>query len=208
MRTRRAPALVALAATLAMAVAVSSASANRLSISNPKFRITWTTLEFIIGTGATFVRCGVTLEGSFHSATIRKIIGALLGNVTRAVVRSEACTGGRARFLPESLPWHVAYNGFTGMLPNITSFTTAFKGVRFELFALGISCLYADNGTLSISGSFLPEASRIPEFIFEPEAQIPRFSGNRELCGPTAGLQEDGQVFLLGNTSRISLTLI
>jgi len=124
MHTRSKLALAGLAATLLMAFAVNSASANHLSVSSQNFRLVWTALTFFgEGTGSTenTIICPVTLEGSFHSSTLAKVIGALIGHVTRATVVGTSCTGGRATILQETLPWHVTYEGFSGTLPRITA---------------------------------------------------------------------------------------
>src|SRR5215218_2592066 len=128
MRTSVKLILTALAASLLLAAAVSTASAARLSTSNQNLRLTFTSLEFE-GSEIT-IRCQVTLEGSFHTRTIAKVAEALTGAVTKAIVKSETCTGGRGAAFngvetyngtttPNTLPWHVQYKGFTGTLPNI-----------------------------------------------------------------------------------------
>jgi len=107
-----------LGAALAMGLAVGSVSANRLSVSNRNFRITWTELMFT--SGATSISCPLTLEGSFHYWTIAKVERALIGNISRASFGSASCPGGHATALQETLPWHVTYDGFRGVLPRIT----------------------------------------------------------------------------------------
>jgi len=128
----------ALAATLLLSLAVGGASANRLSLSENQFDIRWGALEFVPSSGST-VRCPVTLLGTFHSQTIRKVINNLIGAVDHAVVANALCVGGRATVLTATLPWHVRYNGFTGTLPNITGVGLTLVGASFRI----------DNGTLS-----------------------------------------------------------
>src|SRR5438270_9952949 len=106
-------------ATVMMALAVSSASAAHLSTGNQNFRTVYTSLNFAEPSGFFgTISCRVTMEGSFHSATIAKVIGSLIGYVTRATAAT--CTGGGATINQPSLPWHVRYGGFTGTLPSIT----------------------------------------------------------------------------------------
>lgn len=107
--------LASLAATLAMAFAVSSASANHLSTSHGSlFKNVFASLAFK-GLGITNTACPVTMEGSFHSATISKVVGSLIGAVTHVTVGT--CTTGHATVLSETLPWHIQYGGFREVLP-------------------------------------------------------------------------------------------
>src|SRR5580765_3632601 len=108
MRTRSKLLLAALATTAFMSIAVSSANARRFEISNQRFRAVWTFLEFTAN--GHVILCPVTLEGSFHSRTLSKVSGQLIGYVTNAFVPATECvTGGRARALTETLPWHMQY---------------------------------------------------------------------------------------------------
>ena len=131
--------LAGLMATLLLSAAVATASANRLSTSSQNFRAVWTPLTFAPGP----VECNVTLEGSYHSATITKTVGALIGYVTRASVDNRSCTGGHATVLTETLPWHIRYRGYTGTLPNISGVVTGMVGSAFrvEINFFGASCL-------------------------------------------------------------------
>jgi hypothetical protein len=63
-----------LTASLLMGLAVSSATAGRLSTTNTRFRLTWAALRFADATSETGINltCRVTLEGSFHSAPYAK----------------------------------------------------------------------------------------------------------------------------------------
>src|SRR5262249_53103334 len=83
--------------------------------SNRNFGARWATLELVSSVGT--VRCPITMEGSFHSQTFSKVIGALIGYVTKATAFTGNCSGGTASVEGESLPWHVQYGGFIGTLP-------------------------------------------------------------------------------------------
>jgi len=109
--------LLLLTVSLGMCVFVSLAPASRLSLSETAFRVLFRELVF---DSMTPVACPVTLEGSFHSSSIAKISGALVGYVTRASVNGAACTGGTTSFETATLPWHVTYESFEGVLPRIT----------------------------------------------------------------------------------------
>jgi hypothetical protein len=140
MRIRSKLILAGLAATVFMAYAVGTASATRLESSSQNFRIQWNPLIFAAGGGVS-VSCPVTLAGSFHSRTISKVSGQLIGFVNVAQVGApETCMGGQARARTESLPWHVQYNSFSGTLPRITGVTLTLVGARFEILAAGNRC--------------------------------------------------------------------
>src|SRR6478672_705066 len=102
-------------AALALGVAANAASANKLSVSNRSFRAVWLAIE--AGPIDGIVTCRLTVEGSFHSATMSKVVGALVGHVTRATAGAGDCTGGTATVNREALPWHVRYRGFEEALP-------------------------------------------------------------------------------------------
>jgi hypothetical protein len=216
LRPRSPRVLALLAATLLLSVAVGSASANRLSLSNRLFRLTWSALEFVHEGGGTnpHVTCAVTLEGSFHSATIRKTRGALIGHVTRGIVKNETCTNGHVTILRESLPWEVSYEFFRGALPNITGIGIAIHEVTIqdEYNILGrFICLYTDRGmaTEELAKFEIARAVGGALTTITPNnlIRLTQVSGTTG-CPPRIGFERPGEVFLLGNTSRISLTLI
>jgi hypothetical protein len=201
-----------------VALAVTSASANRLSASNHRFRLTWSAIRMFPDneTGRPDISCPVTLEGSFHSGTIRKTTGALIGAVTRAIVNGTEppCSGGHVTMRQEILPWHVIYESFRGTLPNITSLEIAVQryGWIVELSALpGLQCLYSDQGSTEeiLMGRLSVGASgQITTEIPETNRRARRSTTSSVLCPQFAKFEGAGQVFLLGNTTRISVTLI
>jgi hypothetical protein len=206
MRYRRSV-LAALAAALVLGCAVNSASANRLSYSNQGFRITWSRLSFSDAAGGVVIRCQVTLEGSFHSATLAKVVDAQVARITRASIGS--CEEGHATILSASLPWAVTYQSFSGTLPSIT-------GVRHELIGAafsvepggGIVCLARTSSEFPAAGNANREAGgSITSLSPDPELAIP-VTGSPQcpLFGVFSGV---GEVFVLGsNTTRVRLTLI
>ncbi len=161
MTTSRKALLAGLIASLCLATAVSSASARRLETSEQHFLAIWTLLTFNEAGGGTPIECPVTLGGSFHSKTLSKVSGQLVGYITEAHVAEASCHNERARVLAETLPWHIQYNSFTGTLPNITGIRTTLIGASFLVRAFGfISCLYRTSqaepafGTINVtSGS-------------------------------------------------------
>ncbi len=140
MRTRSKLLLAGLAAALLLSIAVTSATAGRLRVSSTTFTITWTSLNFSTTGGIGPIRCPVTINGNFHSATINKVTGALVGFVNRATVNGAGCTGGRATINQEALPWHIRYRAFRGALPAITGVDFSTVGAKWTAEAAGLSC--------------------------------------------------------------------
>jgi len=208
--------ITALVAVGALAALVSSASATRLSISNQQFRVTWASLELQPSFGAT-VRCAVTLEGSFHTRTIVKTAGNLIGYVTHATVKRPCANGEAWAFngtevqngttLANSLPWHVRYASFAGALPNITALTIGLEGARFLIEELGLRCNYTATGVNGNPQGTARFVGREIEFLRASSGAIASETGGCP-TGRFLSQERDGQVFLLGSTTRITVTLI
>lgn len=202
MRTAAKSLFAALTATTILALTITTASANHLSTNEKGFRITWTSLELALPIGTT-VRCPITLEGEFTSATINKTAGAVIGNDTVANVNSAACTGGHMTILRETLPWKVSYEAFTGALPNITGIKLLLLAPRFRIETSGLTCLTAELARIALimvgsttNGQFTAENIREETESFT--------------CGGIGGnrLQGAGTVTKRGRTERIVITLI
>jgi hypothetical protein len=156
MRNRSTLLFVGLAAILVMAVAVGSASARRIESSSQTFTATWNKLTFNDNANVR-VECVVALSGSFHSRTISKVSGQLIGYIQSASVTE--CVGGTARADVETLPWHIQYNSFTGILPAITGITLTLVGSKFEITAGGIHCVAGNTQSNPAFGTVLVEAT-------------------------------------------------
>lgn len=205
MRTRSKLMLAGLAAALLLTMGVSTASAGHLSVDEQNFRVTWTSLEFVEPGFGARILCPVTLEGSFHSRTIEKIIGSLLGYITRATVKNESCIGGHATVLTNTLPWHITYEGFGGALPSITSLRLLLVRPAFRVEpGFAISCLSQPANILgTITGT------REAGGAFKPERLTPD-AGQRFPCGTLfeGEFVGSGTVMKLNSTARILVTLI
>ena len=222
MRTSAKLALTALAASLLLAAMVSTATATRLSTSNQTIRATWDSLEF---TFWITVRCKVTLEGSFHGRTIAKVARSLIGAITNAQVKAESCTNGTASAFngveryngtttPNTLPWHLTYESFTGTLPNINSIRVLLQRFRLGFEAVGCA-IQVGASTDNLSADATLESSRIIELtptLGRNRGTIIRTDrdpiGTCPLPGTRGSIEHSGRVMLLGNTTRISITLI
>jgi hypothetical protein len=202
-RTKNAAAGFA-AALIMLAALATTASAAHLRDSSQNIRAVWTGLEYEAGVT---VRCPVTVEGSFHSSTISKTAGALIGYISRAIIGEASCSGGRARTLTENLPWHIRYASFEGTLPNITRVNLNVIGIRFLLLATfpiigSVSCLYVTEAS--------HPATMSP--VRENGGAITSVAAGGSINGtgicPEGRFGGSGRVSVLGTTTAISVTLI
>ena len=130
--------LATVSASVLLGALVSSASARNVSVSNQNISGMWSSVEFELPGGP--VRCEVTLEGSLHSRTFAKVIGSLIGHITKAIL-GPCHSPGTATILSATLPWSVRYSGFTGALPNINSITIHVIGASFRASNTSVNCL-------------------------------------------------------------------
>lgn len=190
-------------ALVAFSVAVNVASANRLSISNKNFRATWSALRLNPGE----IICKVTLEGSFHSATLAKVVNSLIGHVSRAAI-TNACTNGEASVLQEQLPWHIQYGGFEGTLPNITGVRYNLIGaaIRVRLNLFGINCVIKSSQATPDSGIAGIVSGSITNLRADETRSVPLVNecaglGNSSFAGT-------GRLTVLSATTAITIRLI
>jgi hypothetical protein len=219
MRTYLKLSMTALVASVALTALVSTASARSFSLSNQNFRVTWSSLEFVVE--GVRILCPTTIEGSFHSRTIAKVVGSLIGYITRAIIR-RPCVNGTMWFhsgeanevltgsFPSNLPWHIQYGGFVGALPNITSVRLVFPGLllttRSEFFGIPILCEYV---TTNANGNAIGTANRVGG-VLTILNMSGRIRSNTGGCpdGTFVSAAQEGVITLLGNTTGITVTLI
>jgi hypothetical protein len=142
--------LASVGATVLLGALVSSATARNYEISEQRMRGIFTSLEFHLP--EVTARCALTVEGSLHTRTLPKVIGSLLGYITR--VDLGACAIGTATVLTSTLPWHVRYSGFQGTLPNITSIITHVIGASWRISTGGVTCLARSSTTEPVIGNY------------------------------------------------------
>jgi hypothetical protein len=205
--------MATLFATLALASAVSVASARNFSVSNQNFRIVYTPLQSETG-GGTPINCSVTLEGSFHYRTNAKTIGALTGYITRAQVHRPCSGFGEAWIYNgteggltnnvNSLPWHTTFEGFTGTLPSISTMRLLLSGFRYLVQASFGICLsiYGPNRTQNAIASL--NASGVITGVSPDSQLIAEESG---ICG-SLNYSGNGTVTVLGTSTSITVRLI
>jgi len=208
--------LPALGAALVLSAGVGVASAGRLSLSNRSFRATWAPLKY--QGGEINVDCNVTIEGSFHSSTIAKVVGTLVGYITRATVQ-RPCTGGFWYYLngvevlegvtlANTLPWHIRYRSFTGTLPNIQKVGLDIIDYSFLIGTVFIpNCLYRSTAARPIQWNLVREAGGSITSVEEPATQIPLREGGAG-CPAEITFTGNGRLALLGTTTAIRVTLI
>ncbi len=209
--------LTTLTAAIVLAGLVGTASARRFEISNQLIRVTWSSLRFAERTaaGGLEVRCPVTLEGSFHSKTLSKVCGQLVGLISRAALTRAACTfNNNAESIEILAPeanrvWRLLYVGFVGPLPNITTIILKLIRASFRLGAFGVGCLYESTNASSAQGSTELEAGGgVTGLRALNEHRIPKHEGSELLC-PGSGIFEGaGTVTQLGSSTGIVIKLV
>jgi len=220
MRTYGKLILAALAATGILALAVSSASAGRLSTNEKNFELIWNNaftgknnLELIDSSAGVNIRCRVTLLGRFSSNTIIKATGLNQGTINHGEIVN-ACEGGSATIKQETFPWNLRYRSFSASLPNIRSISTGLIGARFHVKENGFFRLECESATeANHPGIGIAEGGL--ERTGEPENIIADTNGRIPLRGSFAcEIAEEGEfggIGLLRNlprTAKLRITLI
>ena len=193
--------LATLGAAVLLGSLVSSASARSLSVDNQSLRFTFSSLRFHLPEST--VDCPIILEGSLHRRTIPKVSGSLIGYITRAELG--ICPFGTATILRETLPWHVRYHGFEGVLPNIGSIISHIINASFRIrSSAGVTCLVRSTAAEPAVGRFHRDVSN--HLTVGIEGSIRTDPG---CFGFAVSFRSDSpQVVLLGTLTAISLTLI
>jgi hypothetical protein len=210
-------ALIALTAALLLAIAASAASANRLSTSERSFLIRWSPLT-LASTAGSSIRCSVTLDGSFHSSTITKTTGLLIGYINAATIagpsgngREAVCAGGTATLLRETFPWHAQYNGFTGTLPRITAINFVLIGESVRVDPEGAfepACLMRTEAVTPSKGIIELGASGESTGVRPDESALIPLSGGFGCSIAEGRFSGIGTIQNAANTANITVRLI
>jgi hypothetical protein len=206
--------LAGLAATVVLSLAVGSASARRIQTSEQGFLARWTNI--VMGGSGFRISCPLTLEGSFHSRTLSKVCGQLIGYVSKAQIPTglePPCSGGTATILTETLPWHIRYASFAGRLPNITRIRVQLVNTRIQVHPretatclTGSTPSHPDVGDINIGAS-----GEGRTLVALPEFSIP-LSGEGEFLCNLAGeaiFEGSGEIFTLVTPQvRITVRLV
>jgi hypothetical protein len=178
-------ALAGLAATVLLSFATGSVSARRIQVSEQGFLSRWP--NFIVEASGNNVSCPATLVGSFHSKTLSKVSGQLIGYITTAQMPrglEPPCRGGTVTVLTETMPWHVLYLGFLGTLPRIIAVRMEFIGMRVQVrTAGGTTCLAGTTLAHPAVADTAVETNEevVTTLTFRPEFGIPL--GGEFICG-------------------------
>jgi hypothetical protein len=207
-----------LTVAIALAAAVNAATARRFEVSEQRFLVLFRELTFE-STGGNVI-CPVNIEGSFHSKSITKLSGQLIGYITEAIVH-HPCQQNNGWALngieviqgitsPNTLPWHILYISFMGTLPNIREIEISLTGAKFRVEVVGVLCLYASESRNWMEGQVLLEGGRVVGLRANEEHRIPLFedqSGFR-LCPPTGVLKGTGTVGTQERWTAITVRLV
>jgi hypothetical protein len=191
--------LSAIGATVLLGALVSGASARDFALSNQTFRVTFRRVVFS-GFFGNF-NCQLTLEGSLHARSIAKVAERLIGYVTAAPLGP--CIAGTATILRETLPWHVRYRSFSGLLPNINSIEVNIIGFSVEVReTLGIICLATSTAARPLVAIFSRNTATREFTTAILRSSIP------DGCGTDMAVESDaGPVTQLSSATRLTVTL-
>lgn len=193
-------------AAVLLAALVSTASARNYSTTNQSLRATFREFRFVLP-GAT-TNCQLTIEGSFHHRTAAKVIGSLVGVLTRVTLGP--CASGTATILQETLPWHALYSGFTGALPNITTLRANLPNAALRVReAGGIACLARSSVAEPVVGTFDRDTVTGALTTGEGNTRGEGIRTGAECLGVAGTFSTDrGPMTLPGAATRITITLI
>lgn len=214
---RRLGMVVAIVVVAALAAA-GVAAANRFAFSSSGFRLVWPAEGPLLIRKPTeafgiddLFNCPVTLEGSFHSATLmRKVSGGLAGNINRAVLgrcNTERSWLEQPQFLVATLPWHLRYSSFAGTLPRVTSVSWSITGFAFSAVERGffrLNCLYRAPEPL-VFRTTRESLGAITAATLEGRVEKTTMGGECAFSGTLSGAP---RVTALGSTSAVTVTLI
>jgi hypothetical protein len=214
--------IAALVTSAVLGALVGTASAGRLNTSSQTFRVTWSALEFSGFEGAA-IRCAVTLEGSFSSTNITKVMRSNIGLVTGARI-ARPCTNGTGWFsngtevnevlggtFTQTLPWPVTYEGFGGNLPAISSVRLLFSNMAFTLRGTWLLVQTLCQFRTGTNGNATGTATRNMT-----DGEINRLVASGRISPTTAGCPEvtlvsgaaDGNISVFNAATRITIRLI
>jgi hypothetical protein len=204
MRHRSKLLLTGLMAALLLSMAVSSASANRISLSAQDFDARWMEIN------PSSLTCPITLQGSFHSRTIAKVPSALIGFVSRSSF--SGCNGGTATVLTATLPWHITYRSFRGTLPSITGVNINIIGLSWQIQPSGgITCLARTTTATPLISIFNISGGRATSLTADEVSEIP-LTGSGGFCPFSGGVLHvagtTSSLTRLASTASITVTLI
>jgi hypothetical protein len=226
MKTRSKLLLAALIAAASLATAVGTAGARRIELSEQRIRAEWREAErtkFIDSGGIFEIECQITVEGTFHSRTLSKVSGQLIGYITAAETTFRCASGGEVAILngreplpgggtaANTLPWHIRYDSFTGALPSITGIRIQIIEAAIRMWKpLGPDCLYESTTAQPLYAILEVAAGTITALRWDETRSIPKLVEIVPICPPTAKLTRKSTSFTAqgSETTRIRVRLV
>jgi hypothetical protein len=217
MRKRTRIIIGGLTVALALAAGVSTATARRFEVSEQRFLILFSELSLV--SGVTILACSpLTIEGSFHSRTISKLSGQLIGHITEATFHNGECGGFLVWMLNgveiqqngtvrNTLPWHVLYKGFEGVLPSIRGIELSIINMQFGLNNSGFLCLYQTESRRWLEFHVFLERGTATEVRVSEERAIPLMEGGI-VCPTSLSFRGRGAIGTQGRWAAISVRLV
>jgi hypothetical protein len=195
-------ALSALVAALALSAAAGNAAARRFEVSERRFEITFEAVGY--RGGGLSIECRATMQGSFHSRTISKVSGQLIGYITEAKF-AHPCREAEGWLLngverrgeitfANTLPWHIMYLAFSGALPRIQRIAIGIAGYAYLEFCINVSCLYKSTTSMPLGWELELNEGRLTGVRWDEGRTFPLFEGG-VLCPTT--------VTLTGSSARV-----
>jgi hypothetical protein len=206
---RRAGIIAGLVLALLLGMAASS-SAGKLSVSTENITATWRSMTF--SSGASRIRCPVTLEGRFVTRSIAKQNSTSIGSIERATTSFVSCVERTfvttIQFL-RTFPWAFFYTAFEGTLPNINTIRLELIEFAVLLTISGVSCLYQATLRSAQRGSLRRNftTGEITSFPFDATPAIPQ-NGMVFGCPTNINVEGSGEVTRTGGTQRLTVELI
>jgi hypothetical protein len=223
MRIRSRLLLATLVAAASLAVAVSTAGARRIEFSDQHIRAYWggfTPTILSDGGGFFIIECVATVEGSFHSRTLSKVSGQLIGYITAAVVPF-VCEEGEVAILngiepvhtgtvsPNRLPWHIRFDSFTGVLPRITGIRIQIIDASILLWNAFAGCLYRSTSARPLYAILEVVEGRIVDMRWNEAFNIPLAVTLFGFCPAGGRLSERSESLeAQGMTTRVFVRLV
>jgi hypothetical protein len=216
MRRRTRIIIGGLTGALALAAAVNTATARRFEVSEQ--HLFGDSPEVTFEAAGNQIICAVSVEGSFHSKTISKVSGQLVGSVTKVTVQ-HPCIRGELWVLngiesiqgittPNTLPWQVLYLNFRGTLPRIAEIEGALIGSGFKIEIVGVLCLYKTTATKWGEAQIKVEAGGgITRIVANEEKRAPLFEGGA-FCPSEYSQRGEGIVATQGTHREIFVRLV
>lgn len=108
-----------------------------------------------------------------------------------------------------TLPWHIIYDSFRGVLPNITGIRTAVVGSSWSIMTIGLQCLYRSTSESPAFGVINLNASGVATSVqAESTTPIPLSSSQEGFCPASGTIAGTTSSYSDGTGGTIAVRLI